>query len=88
MVSDTPSSVDAEELYPVVRRAVEDALWNIVGSVFYGLFLVLLGLVGVQLVLFGTYATTSPLTLGVVGLGTLLVAGAGVGLLRLAGVLD
>lgn len=88
MVSDTPSSVDAEELYPVVRRAVEDALWNIVGSVFYGLFLVLLGLVGVQLVLFGIYATTSPLTLGVVGLGTLLVAGAGVGLLRLAGVLD
>ena len=52
---DTPSepSIDADKLYPVVRRAVEDALWDVVGGVAYGLFLVLLGFVGLGLVAFG-----------------------------------
>lgn len=74
------------ELYPVVRRAVEDALWNVVGSVVYGLFLVLLGLVGLQLLLFGlfTRTVTAP-TVAVFAGGGLCVIAAAVGLLRLAG---
>ena len=83
---DTPSepSIDADKLYPVVRRAVEDALWDVVGGVAYGLFLVLLGFVGLGLVAFGASRGFADVGLPLAVSGGLIVLVAGAGLSRLA----
>jgi hypothetical protein len=81
------ATADHGDLYPVVRRAVEDALWNVVGSVVYGLFLVLLGLVGVSLLVAATNGISFTVTAATALLGGGAVLGAAVGLLRLADVI-
>lgn len=84
--SDTPAepSIDRDELYPVVRRAVEDALWDVVGGVAYGLFLVLLGLVGLGLLTTGAGSGLVGIGLPLAVSGGIIVLVAGAGLVRLA----
>lgn len=80
-MDDMPSAArDPDETYHVVRSAVEDALWNVLGTVVYALFLVFLLFVGIQ---FLAVAAVGPLTDD----GTLVVFIIG-GVLVLAGVIE
>jgi drug/metabolite transporter (DMT)-like permease len=80
-MDDAPSAAGhPDETYHVVRRAVEDALWNVLGTVVYALVLVFLLFVGLQFI---AVAAVGPLTES----GTLVVFLIG-GVLVLVGVVE
>lgn len=58
----------SDEQYAVVRRAVEDALWAVLGTAVYAVFLAILLVVGLSMLLGG-------LAVGASGNPTLLVVG-------------
>lgn len=55
-----PSDIDAPELYVVVRKAVEDAVWSVLGSLFTLTLTFALFLVGLQIAIAGTGLVTTP----------------------------
>ena len=86
-MADSPSSdeesspsrgLDAAEQYEVTRRAVEDARWNVIGSMVYALFLVFVALIGAQFIFAGSVLARvgEPAALVAPAFGVVLVAGA------------
>jgi hypothetical protein len=86
--STDPSGSDAsidDEQYIVVRRAVEDALWSVLGTAVYGVFLAFLLVVGLSLAAAGVTADPLPGGLAPLLAGAVLTIGAGAELVRTFG---
>ncbi|WP_255152379.1 hypothetical protein [Halorarius halobius] len=65
-----------EEMYGPTRRAIEDAFWDVLGTVAYGLLLCLVVLVGLQMVVLTlVFGGADPVSVGLLAVGGLAVAG-------------
>lgn len=80
--SDGP--LDEEALHETVRVAVREALWDVLGTAVYALFLVLLAGLGLSLVVAATGAVDRVLFIVFAVLGGVLVVAAALGLYRIA----
>jgi len=80
-----------DDLYPVLYRAVHDALWNVIGTVIWALVLVAMFLFGLQIVAFGLFASAPPqqslASIVVLIAGGVLVVGSAIRLLQLFDIL-
>lgn len=66
-----------EDMYPPTRRAIEDAFWDVLGTVAYGLLLCLVFLVGLQLVVLTLlFGGRDVLAAGLVAVGVVAITGA------------
>lgn len=81
MATDDESRTD--DLYPVVYRAVHDALWDVLGTAVYALVLAVFFVLGLQLIVFELFTISSSIAIGTLLLGCVLVIGSIVQFLRL-----
>jgi hypothetical protein len=75
----------SDEQYTVVRRAVEDALWAVLGTAVYAVFLAILLVVGLSMLAGGLFAADRSGGLTLLLVGGVLFAGAGIELARTFG---
>jgi hypothetical protein len=73
------------EQYAVVRHAVEDALWSVLGTTVYGVFLALLLVVGLGMLMTGLTIDPQRPGFTLLLVGIVLTGGAGVELARTFG---
>lgn len=83
--SDAGAAPGTDEQYAVVRRAVEDVLWSVLGTAVYGVFLAILFVVGLSLAAAGLAVDAQPGGLGLLLVGVILTLGAGIELVRTFG---
>ncbi|WP_276259410.1 hypothetical protein [Haloglomus litoreum] len=82
---DAGRSLTGDEQYAVVRRAVEDALWSVLGTAVYAVFLAVLFVVGLSMLAGGLFAADQPGGLTLLLVGVVLFGGAGLELVRTFG---
>jgi hypothetical protein len=83
--SDIDAAPSTDEQYIVVRRAVEDALWSVLGTAVYAVFLAVLFVVGLAMTAGGLFAADQSGGLTLLLVGAALFAGAGIELARTFG---
>jgi hypothetical protein len=75
----------SDEQYTVIRRAVEDALWSVLGTAVYAVFLAVLFVVGLSMLAGGLLAADQSGGLTLLLFGGVLFTGAGIELARTFG---